>query len=79
MADILHKFLFEDGTVRGELVELSASWQQILTHHHYPVPVRNVLGELTSAAALLCANLKFDGTMIMQIHGDGPPPLRLSH
>jgi len=71
MTDTLSKFMFDDATVRGELVELHASWQQVLKHHHYPLPVRNLLGELTSAAALLCANLKFSGSMIMQIHGDG--------
>ena len=71
MTDTLSKFMFDNATVRGELVELHASWQQVLKHHHYPLPVRNLLGELTSAAALLCANLKFYGSMIMQIHGDG--------
>ena len=71
MTDTLTKFMFDDATVRGEMVELQTTWHQLLKHHHYPVPVRNLLGELTSAAALLCANLKFDGSMIMQIYGDG--------
>jgi len=31
-----------------------------------------VLGEMMAACALLSANLKFDGTLIMQIYGDGP-------
>jgi len=75
MTDTLTKFMFEDATVRGELVELRTAWQQVLKHHRYPLPVRNLLGELTSAAALLCANLKFEGSMIMQIHGDGPVKL----
>jgi len=71
MTDTLQKFIFHNGTVRGELVELHATWQQILEHHRYPAAIQHLLGELTSAAALLCANLKFDGSMIMQIHGDG--------
>ena len=71
MTDTLTKFLFENATVRGELVELRATWRQMLQYHQYPLPVQNLLGELTSAAALLCANLKFEGSMIMQIHGDG--------
>lgn len=72
MTDTLQKFIFNDATVRGELVELTSTWQQVLAHHHYPVPVQRLLGELTCAAALLCANLKFEGSMIIQIHGDGP-------
>lgn len=71
MTDTLQKFMFNDATVRGELVELNATWKQVLVHHDYPQPVQNLLGELSSAAALLCANLKFDGSMIIQIHGDG--------
>lgn len=71
MTNTLQKFMFDDATVRGELIELRSSWEQILTHHDYPQPVQTLLGELTCAAALLCANLKFDGSMIMQIHGEG--------
>ncbi|WP_416200239.1 Hsp33 family molecular chaperone HslO [Undibacterium sp. CCC3.4] len=72
MTDTLQKFMFENAGVRGELVELENAWQQMLEHQTYPPAVRNVLGELMAAAALLSANLKFNGTMIMQIHGDGP-------
>jgi len=75
MTDTLTKFMFEDATVRGEMVELRRTWEQILVHHHYPLPVRNLLGEMTAAATLLCANLKFEGSMIMQVHGDGPVKL----
>ncbi len=71
MTDTLQKFIFNNATVRGELVELHSTWQQILAHHRYPRAIQDLLGELTSAAALLCANLKFNGSMIMQIHGDG--------
>lgn len=64
--------MFEHAGVRGELVEISDTWQQILSHQQYPQAVKTILGELVAASALLSANLKFDGTMIMQIHGDGP-------
>jgi len=40
--------------------------------HNYPTAVKRVLGEMVAAAALLTANLKFNGSIIMQIHGDGP-------
>jgi molecular chaperone Hsp33 len=72
MNDKLQKFLFENAAVRGELVEISNTWQQVLARHDYPKAVQTLLGEMLSAAALLSANLKFDGAIIMQIHGDGP-------
>lgn len=72
MHDNLQKFMIEDANVRGELVELSDTWQQVLTRHSYPPAVQVILGELYAASILLSANLKFDGTMIMQIYGDGP-------
>ncbi|MGI4849827.1 MAG: Hsp33 family molecular chaperone HslO [Janthinobacterium lividum] len=75
MADTLQKFMFDDSAVRGELVELSETWQQVLQHRSYPAPVRALLGEMLAAAALLSANLKFNGAIIMQIHGDGPVQL----
>lgn len=72
MADLLQKFLFEDSAVRGELVDVSATWQHIRQRRDYPTAVKTVLGEMVAAAALLSANLKFNGVIVMQIHGDGP-------
>lgn len=72
MADTLLKFLFRDAPVRGEVVRLQHSWQQIVANHRYPAPVTRLLGEMTAAAALLAANIKFDGTLILQIQGNGP-------
>lgn len=71
-ADTLQKFIFEAAPVRGELVEISATWQQIQARRQYPQEVKKILGEMLAAAALLSANLKFDGSIVMQIHGDGP-------
>lgn len=75
MPDTLQKFMIESSLVRGELVELSDTWQQIQARSGYPPAVRTMLGEMLSAAALLSANLKFNGSIIMQIHGDGPVQL----
>lgn len=72
MTDTLQKFMIESAMVRGELVEISSTWQQILSRRDYPRPVKALLGEMVAAAALLSANLKFNGAIVMQIHGDGP-------
>lgn len=71
MTDELKKFVFDAAPVRGELVRLEGTWQEVLRRRHYP-PVRTLLGEMMAAAALLSANLKFNGALIMQLHGDGP-------
>ncbi|QJE01083.1 Hsp33 family molecular chaperone HslO [Massilia forsythiae] len=70
--DILQKFIFDNGAVRGELIEISNAWREIQARHDYPAAVKGLLGEMVAAAALLSANLKFNGSIVMQIHGDGP-------
>jgi molecular chaperone Hsp33 len=72
MKDTLQTFIFENSAVRGELVEISETWRHVQARREYPPAVRKLLGEMLSAAALLSANLKFDGSIVMQIHGDGP-------
>lgn len=75
MTDLLQRFVFEHAPVRGEVARLDATWRTILSRHHYPAPVRTLLGELTAAAALLAATLKFDGALVLQAQGNGPVTL----
>ncbi|VDZ53462.1 Hsp33-like chaperonin [Citrobacter freundii] len=70
--DQLHRYLFENFAVRGELVTVSETLQQILENHTYPQPVKNVLAELLVATSLLTATLKFAGDITVQLQGDGP-------
>lgn len=72
MTDELKKFVFDAAPVRGELVRLEATWQEVLRRRRYPAAVQTLLGEMMAAAALLSANLKFNGALVMQLHGDGP-------
>ena len=62
--------------MRGMLVRLTDSWQEVLRRHAqsgaYPVAVSNLLGEMSAAAVLMQANIKFNGALILQIFGDGP-------
>ncbi len=75
MPDQLQKYLFADRTVRVQSLDLSTAWQQIQANHYYPPAVSRLLGELVAASALLSANLKFDGTLVLQLQGDGVIPL----
>lgn len=68
----LTRFTFVDRDVRGELVQLSTSYQRMLQGHDYPKVVQRLLGELMAATALLTATLKFEGHIAIQLQGDGP-------
>ena len=70
--DLLHRYIFEQRHVRGELVQLSDSFNAMLENHNYPDVVRQVLGELLAVTSLLTATLKFEGDISVQIQGDGP-------
>ena len=73
----LHKFLFEGLPVRGMLVRLTDSWQELLARREkandaFPAPVRTLLGEMAAAGALMQSNIKFNGALVLQVFGDGP-------
>jgi molecular chaperone Hsp33 len=75
----LHKFLFDGLPVRGMIVRLTDAWQEILARRRsddaaspWPWPVTQMLGEMAAAGALMQSNIKFNGSLIMQIFGEGP-------
>lgn len=70
--DQLHRFIFNNAEVRGELVNVSQTLQDILRGHDYPQPVQALLGELLVATSLMTATLKFEGDITVQLQGDGP-------
>jgi molecular chaperone Hsp33 len=70
----LHKFIFEGLPVRGAIVRLTESWQEVLGRRAlhledgaYPKAVSDMLGEMTAAAVLMQSNIKFNGSLIVQI------------
>ncbi|MGF1715162.1 Hsp33 family molecular chaperone HslO [Photobacterium chitinilyticum] len=73
--DSLYRYLFDGVSVRGELVQLNETYQQIISSKEYPAPVQNLLGELLVATSLLTATLKFEGSITVQLQGDGPVKL----
>ena len=70
--DILNRYLFDNLHARGELVNLSQTFQDIVAAHDYPPGVKQLLGELVAATCLLTATLKFEGEIAVQLQGDGP-------
>jgi molecular chaperone Hsp33 len=69
--NVVRRFIVENEPVRGYWVNLEAAWQELRAHQQYPPAVRELLGEAVSAAVLLAATLKFDGTLTFQLEGDG--------
>ena len=69
--DILRRFLFEDLGVRGEWVNLTASWQEAKAHQQDNAVTQPLLGQALVAVVMLSAIIKFKGSMILQAQGDG--------
>lgn len=70
--DIVVPFVFDSLPVRGALIQLQNSWRRMLLGHEYERPVLETLGHSAAASALIAQSLKFDGSITLQISGDGP-------
>lgn len=64
------------------LVRLTDSWQEVLKRHAqsggYPRAVTELLGEMSAAAVLMQGNIKFNGSLVLQVFGDGPVKLAVT-
>ncbi|MFO7858341.1 MAG: Hsp33 family molecular chaperone HslO [Ectothiorhodospiraceae bacterium] len=74
--DTLHRFFFEHADVRGELIQIDQTLDEVLGRRSYPDAVNRLVGEALAAAGLLSAIIKFRGSLILQIQG-GEGPLRM--
>lgn len=70
--DCIKKFLLQDRGARVIASDLHQAWQTAQTHQPEHIGVRTLMGELMAAATLLTANLKFDGSLLLQMQGNGP-------
>ncbi len=70
--DNLHRFVFSSGMVRGELVQLDASYRAVAQDRDYPTAVSTQLGQSLAAVSLLSATIKYRGSLILQIQSEGP-------
>lgn len=68
--DSLTRFLLERANVRGCLVRLDETWQNIAARTEYPAIVADYLAQSTVAAALFTASLKLDGRLSIQLRGE---------
>lgn len=71
MNDQIQRFLFDKTNVRGEIVTLERAYAEVLERHDYPPVVDRLLGELLCAVALLTDTVKLDGTLSIEVRGQG--------
>ncbi len=79
----LYRFIFEGLPVRGMIVRLTDDWREVLQRREaaqdaFPEPVRQLLGEMAAAGALMQSNIKFNGALVLQVFGDGPVKLAVA-
>jgi molecular chaperone Hsp33 len=78
-----HRFIFDGMPVRGHLIRLTDGWRELLRRRRaagaeLPGAVREMLGQMSVAAVLLQANIRFDGALVLQVFGDGPVKLAVA-
>jgi len=73
----VQNFLFEGLGIRGSIVRLEETWQQVLAQHHYPERLRRLLGEGIAATVLLSTGLRGTPKISVQLQGEGPVTLLL--
>jgi molecular chaperone Hsp33 len=73
----VQRFVLEDSGIRGVLVRLKETWQQVIAAHDYPPAVRTLLGEGVVSTLLLASGLKTTPSVSLQLQGQGPLKLLL--
>lgn len=70
-------FILESVGIRGALVRLTETWQQVVAAYDYTPAVRTLLGEGVAAAVLLASGLKATPSVSLQLQSEGPLKLML--
>ncbi|MCK5880483.1 MAG: Hsp33 family molecular chaperone HslO [Sinobacterium sp.] len=69
MTDQLLGFMFEKTDILGAIVELDASFLQLVEHHDYPDAYKALMSQFVAANVLLTSKLKFEGSISLQARG----------
>ncbi len=70
-------FILEDSGIRGALVRLQETWQQVTAQHDYGPALKRLLGESLAATVLIANSLKSQPRVSIQLQGEGPLKLLL--
>lgn len=72
LEDICLPFQIEGQDIKGRIVRLGHSVDEILSSHDYPDHVSKLMGEVLAFTALIGSLMKYDGILTTQMKGDGP-------
>ena len=75
--DTLLRFIFKNTPIKGAAVRLTTVWKAMRQYQKWPLCVTRLMGEMTAGSILLASSLKFEGSLIMQVQGDGPVRLAI--
>lgn len=75
--DTLSKFIFKHTPMKGGAVKLTTAWKAMRHYQQWPLSVTRLVGEMAAGSILLASSLKFEGSLIMQVQGDGPVRLAI--
>lgn len=70
--NVIQPFQLEVSSLRGRIVRLGETLNDILKAHDYPKPVAHLVAEQATLALLLGSMLKYEGIFTLQAQGDGP-------
>ncbi len=70
--DSILPFQLQRAGIRGRVVRLDSTLDEILSRHRYPTPVAALVGEATLITALIGQAIKLRWKFSMLVRGDGP-------
>ena len=72
LEDTCLPFQIEGQDIKGRIVRLGHSVNEILSSHNYPNHISKLMGEVLAFTALVGSLMKYDGILTTQMKGDGP-------
>ncbi len=68
----VQRFVLEDSGIRGALVRLEETWQQVIAAHDYPPARAHAARRRRRRDVLLASGLKTTPSVSLQLQGEGP-------
>lgn len=70
-SDQIRAFTFDEAPIRGRIVRLTDAWRKIRTRCAHETAAEHLLGEMVAIVAMLAQGIKLNGSVILQIRGNG--------